>query len=308
MLQYVVKRLGISLITLWVIVTITFILMHAIPGDPLTREKELPPSIRASLMEKYHLDEPLSKQYIIYLEGLAHGDLGPSMKYPGENVQDLIKKGFPVSMQLGLISIGIMLLIGLPAGVISALRQNKWQDRTAMFLATLGVAVPNFVVATLLMYIVGVKLNLLPTSRWVSWESVIMPAIALAGYPTSYIARLVRSSLLEVIGQDYIRTARAKGLPERMVIYKHALKNAMIPLVTYMGPLTAGVLTGSFVIEKIFAIPGLGQHFVMSIGNRDYTTILGVTVFYAAFLILMNLVVDILYGYIDPRIKVGEQE
>lgn len=306
MLRYVIKRLGASIITLWVIVTITFLLMHSIPGDPFTRERELPDSIKAALMEKYHLNEPLSKQYIIYLDGLAHGDLGPSMKYPGENVQDLIRKGFPISLQLGLVSLVFMLLVGVPAGIISALKQNKWQDRTAMFLATLGVAIPNFVLAVLLMYIFGVKLNLLPTSRFVSWQSVIMPAIALAGYPTAYIARLTRSSLLDVISQDYIRTARAKGLSERVVVYKHALKNALIPLITYMGPLSAGILTGSFVVEKIFAIPGLGQHFVMSIGNRDYTTILGVTIFYATFLILMNLIVDLLYGVIDPRIKLGE--
>lgn len=306
MFQYIIKRLGASIITLWVIVTITFLLMHAIPGDPLTREKELPDSIKEALMEKYHLNEPLSKQYVIYLDGLVHGDLGPSMKYPGENVQDLIKKGFPISLQLGLVAIAVMLAVGVPAGIISALRQNKWQDRLAMFLATLGVAVPNFVIATLLMYVLGVKLNLLPTSRWVSWQSVIMPAIALAGYPTAYIARLTRSSLLDVIGQDYIRTARAKGLSERVVVYKHALKNALIPLITYLGPLSAGVLTGSFVVEKIFAIPGLGQHFVMSIGNRDYTTILGVTIFYATFLIVMNLIVDLVYGLIDPRIKIGK--
>lgn len=306
MLRYVTKRLGTSIITLWVIVTITFLLMHSIPGDPFTRERELPDSIKAALMEKYHLNEPLSKQYIIYLDGLAHGDLGPSMKYPGENVQDLIRKGFPISLQLGLVSLVFMLIVGVPAGIISALKQNKWQDRTAMFLATLGVAIPNFVLAVLLMYIFGVKLNLLPTSRFVSWQSVIMPAIALAGYPTAYIARLTRSSLLDVISQDYIRTARAKGLSERVVVYKHALKNALIPLITYMGPLSAGILTGSFVVEKIFAIPGLGQHFVMSIGNRDYTTILGVTIFYATFLILMNLIVDLLYGVIDPRIKLGE--
>ncbi|NLB89198.1 MAG: ABC transporter permease [Syntrophomonadaceae bacterium] len=306
MFQYIVKRLGASIVTIWVIVTITFLLMHAIPGDPLTREKELPDSIKEALMEKYHLNEPLSKQYIIYLEGLLQGDLGPSMKYPGENVQDLIKKGFPVSLELGLVAIALMLAVGVPAGIISALRQNKWQDRFAMFLATLGVAVPNFVIATLLMYILGVKFNILPTSRWVSWQSAIMPSIALAAYPTAYIARLIRSSLLDVIGQDYIRTARAKGLPERVVVYKHALKNALIPLITYMGPLTAGILTGSFVVEKIFAIPGLGQHFVMSIGNRDYTTILGVTVFYATFLVIMNLIVDLVYGLVDPRIKIGK--
>lgn len=306
MLRYIFQRIGTSLVTIWVIITITFILMHAIPGDPFTREKELPESIRISLNEKYHLDQPLSKQYVIYLEGLVHGDLGPSMKYPGETVQDMIQKGFPVSMQLGLVAILLMLLVGVPAGIISALKQNKWQDYTAMLTATLGIAVPNFVLATLLMYIFGVKLGWLPTARWVSWQSVILPAIALSGYPTAYIARLSRSSLLEIIQQDYIRTARAKGLKERKVIYKHALKNALIPLVTYLGPLTASVLTGSFVIEKIFAIPGLGQHFVMSIGNRDYTTILGVTIFYASFLILMNLIVDILYGFIDPRIKIHE--
>ncbi|MFZ5754047.1 MAG: ABC transporter permease, partial [Bacillota bacterium] len=195
---------------------------------------------------------------------------------------------------------------GIPAGIISALRQNKWQDHLAMFLATIGVAIPNFVVATLLIYIFGVKLGWLPTSRWVSWKSTIMPAIALAGYSTAYIARLTRSSFLEIIQQDYIRTARAKGLPERVVIYKHALKNALIPIITYLGPVIATLLTGTFVIEKIFAIPGLGQHFVTSIGNRDYTVILGTTVFYATFMVLMNLLVDIIYGFIDPRIRIGK--
>ncbi len=306
MLRYILKRIGASVLTLWVIITITFILMHSIPGDPFTREKALPESVQAALNEKYHLDKPLMAQYGYYLQDLAHGDLGPSMKYPGETVQEMISDGFPVSLQLGMVAIAVMLLIGVPAGIISALRQNKWQDYTAMFMATLGIAIPNFVLATLLMYVFGVKLGWLPTSRWVSWQSVIMPAVALAGYPTAYIARLTRSSFLEVIQQDYIRTARAKGLPERTVVYKHALKNALIPLVTYLGPLSAGVLTGSFVIEKIFAIPGLGQHFVMSIGNRDYTTILGVTIFYASFLIIMNLLVDIAYGFIDPRIKITE--
>lgn len=306
MLKYILKRILASILTIWVIITITFILMHSIPGDPFTREKALSESVQQSLQQKYHLDKPLLTQYGYYLQGLATGDLGPSMKYPGETVQGLISKGFPVSLQLGLVAIFFMLLLGVPAGIISALRQNKWQDYTAMFMATLGIAIPNFVLATLLMYIFGVKLGWLPTSRWVSWQSVIMPAIALAGYPTAYIARLTRSSFLEVLQQDFIRTARAKGLPERTVVYKHALKNALIPLVTYLGPLTAGVLTGSFVIEKIFAIPGLGQHFVMSIGNRDYTTILGVTIFYASFLIVMNLLVDIAYGFIDPRIKIND--
>lgn len=306
MFRYVLKRIGTSLFTLWVIITITFILMHSIPGDPLTRDKKMPEAIRQNIEAQYHLNEPLWKQYGYYFQGLAHGELGPSLKYEGVTVNEIIGQGFPTSAQLGLAALALMLLVGLPAGVISALRQNQWQDHTAMFMATLGVAVPNFVLATLLIYIFGVKLELLPTSRWVSWQSVIMPAVALAFYPTAYIARLTRSSMLEVIGQDYIRTARAKGLPQRTVLYKHALRNALVPIVTYLGPLIAGVLTGSFVIEKIFAIPGLGQQFVLSISNRDYTTILGVTIFYAAFLIFMNLVVDLLYGVIDPRIRLGK--
>ena len=286
MFRYVLKRIGTSLFTLWVIITITFILMHSIPGDPLTRDKKMPEAIRQNIEAQYHLNEPLWKQYGYYFQGLAHGELGPSLKYEGVTVNEIIGQGFPVSAQLGLAALVLMLLVGLPAGVISALRQNQWQDHTAMFMATLGVAVPNFVLATLLIYIFGVKLELLPTSRWVSWQSVIMPAIALAFYPTAYIARLTRSSMLEVIGQDYIRTARAKGLPQRTVLYKHALRNALVPIVTYLGPLIAGVLTGSFVIEKIFAIPGLGQQFVLSISNRDYTTILGVTIFMPLFLSL----------------------
>lgn len=306
MFRYVLKRIGTSLFTLWVIVTITFILMHSIPGDPLTRDKKMPEAIRQNIEAQYHLNEPLWKQYGYYFQGLTHGELGPSLKYEGVTVNEIIGQGFPVSAQLGLAALVLMLLVGIPAGVISALRQNQWQDHTAMFMATLGVALPNFVLATLLIYIFGVKLELLPTSRWVSWQSVIVPAVALAFYPTAYIARLTRSSMLEVIGQDYIRTARAKGLPQRTVLYKHALRNALVPIVTYLGPLIAGVLTGSFVIEKIFAIPGLGQQFVLSISNRDYTTILGVTIFYAAFLIFMNLVVDLLYGVIDPRIRLGK--
>jgi oligopeptide transport system permease protein len=306
MLTYIVKRLATSIITIWLIITITFALMHAIPGGPFTREKVLPEPVKKNIEKRYHLNDPLWKQYIDYLKNLARGDLGPSFKYQGVTVNKIIADGFPISAQLGLASLAIMLLIGLPAGIISALRQNKWQDHLAMFLATLGVAMPNFVIATLLIYFVGVKLGWLPTSRWISWKSVIMPAIALAGYYTAYIARLTRSSMLEVLQQDYIRTARAKGLPERVVVYKHALKNALIPIVTYLGPLIAGILTGSFVIEKIFAIPGLGQHFVTSISNRDYTTIMGVTVFYATLLVLMNFIVDVVYSFIDPRIRLGK--
>jgi len=304
MLRFILNRIVVSFITIFIIVTITFGLMHAIPGGPFTREKVLPPEVMKNIEERYHLNDPLWKQYTDYLVNLAHGDMGPSFKYPAMSVNEMISTSFPVSAQLGLISLAIMLIVGIPAGIIAALRQNKWQDHLAMFLSTLGIAIPNFVLATLLIYIVGVKLGWLPTSRWVSWKSVIMPSIALASYSTAYIARLTRSSVLEVIQQDYIRTARSKGLSERVVIYKHALKNALLPVVTYLGPLIATVLTGSFVVEKIFAIPGLGQHFVMSIGNRDYTMILGTTIFYATFLVFMNLVVDILYCYVDPRTRI----
>lgn len=306
MFKFILKRLVTSFITIWLVITITFVLMHAIPGGPFTREKGVPEEIQRNIEAKYHLDEPLWKQYTNYLGNLAKGDLGPSFKYQGVTVNEIIAQGFPVSAQLGGVALLIMFLVGIPTGIISALKQNKWQDHLAMFLATLGVAIPNFVVATLLIYFVGVKLGWLPTSRWVSWESVIMPAIALAGYYTAYVARLTRSSLLEIVQQDYIRTARAKGMPERVVIYKHALKNALIPIVTYMGPITAGILTGSFVIEKIFAIPGLGQHFVTSIGNRDYMTILGTTIFYSVFLVSLNFVIDILYSFIDPRIRISK--
>lgn len=304
MLRFIFKRIIASFVTIFIIVTITFGLMHAIPGGPFTREKVLPPEVMKNIEERYHLNDPLWKQYTDYLKNLSHGDLGPSFKYPAMSVNEMIAESFPVSAQLGLISLTLMLAIGIPAGIVAALRQNKWQDSLAMFLSTLGIAVPNFVLATLLIYIVGVKLGWLPTSRWTSWQSVILPSIALASYSTAYIARLTRSSVLEVIQQDYIRTAHSKGLSERVVIYKHALKNALLPVITYLGPLVASVLTGSFVVEKIFAIPGLGQYFVMSIGNRDYTMILGTTIFYATFLVLMNLVVDIIYSFIDPRIRI----
>ncbi|MFZ7101672.1 MAG: ABC transporter permease [Peptococcaceae bacterium] len=306
MVRFMINRMCGALITIFLITTITFILMHAIPGDPLTRDKSIPDSIKKNIKAKYHLDDPLWKQYTIYFQRVAKGDLGPSLKYPGITVNQIIARGFPVSAQLGAAALALMLVIGIPAGIMSALWQNKWPDRLAMFMAALGVAVPNFVLASILIYVFSVKLGWLPTSRWVSWKNMIMPAIALAGYSTAYITRLTRFNILEIIRQDYIRTARSKGLPQRVVIYKHALKNALIPIITYLGPLVASILTGSFVIEKIFAIPGLGQEFVSSIGNRDYTTILGITIFYASLLVTTNFVADIVCSIVDPRIRVGK--
>ncbi|EYE87820.1 peptide ABC transporter permease [Fervidicella metallireducens AeB] len=303
MLNYIVKRIISGVITLWVVITITFILMHLIPGGPFDKEKKVPDKVKKAMEARYNLDKPLWWQYGDYLKGLVKFDLGPSFKYEGRTVNEIIKTGFPVSAQLGGVAVIFSLLLGLPFGIISALKQGKWQDNLVMFLATIGITVPSFVLATLLLYVFGLKLGWFPTMRWGTPLHYVLPVIALAGSPTAIISRLTRSSLLDVVRQDYIRTARAKGIPEKIVIYKHALKNALIPVLTYLGPLIAAVLTGSFVIEKIFTIPGLGKQFVESITNRDFTTILGTTVFYSVLLVVCNLIVDILYAVVDPRIK-----
>lgn len=303
---YVVRRIVSMFITLFFVITLTFVMMHSIPGNPFTGEKKLPPAIEKALMEKYNLDKPLSQQYVDYVSGVAKGDFGPSMKYNGRTVNDLITDGFPVSAELGGLAILLIVIIGIPLGVIAALKQGTWIDRTMIFFAIVGVTIPSFVLATLLIYVFGTRLKLLPTSRWVSWKSRIMPTIALGVSSIAYVARLTRSSMLEVINQDYIRTARAKGLSETVVVFKHALKNALIPVVTYLGPLTAAILTGSFIIEKIFAVPGMGRMFVESISNRDYTVIMGVTIFYSLILVVFIFIVDLIYGLIDPRIKINK--
>jgi oligopeptide transport system permease protein len=289
--------------TLFFVILLTFMLMHAIPGGPFTRDRRLPEAVEQALNEKYHLDDPLPRQFFDYLRGLAMLDLGPSFTYSGRRVNEFIDIGFPVSARVGLLTIVFVILLSIPLGVFAALHNGKWQDMAIMVLATLGVTIPSFVIATLLIYLFSFKLNLLPTFGLSSWKGYILPVIALGGYSLSFITRLIRSSLLEVMGQDYIRTARAKGLPEYQVLLFHALRNAIIPVITIIGPTVAAFLTGSFVIEKIFALPGLGIHFVTSISNRDYTTIMGVTIFYAAFLVIMTLMVDVFYVMVDPRIK-----
>ena len=303
---YVVRRVVSMFITLFFVITLTFVMMHSIPGNPFTGEKKLPPAIEKALLEKYNLDKPLSQQYVDYVSGVAKGDFGPSMKYNGRTVNDMIGDGFPISAELGGLAILLIIIVGIPLGVIAALKQGTWIDRTMMFFAIVGVTIPSFVLATLLIYVFGTRLKVLPTSRWVSWKSRIMPTIALGVSSIAYVARLTRSSMLEVINQDYIRTARAKGLTETVVVFKHALKNALIPVVTYLGPLTAGILTGSFIIEKIFAVPGMGRMFVESISNRDYTVIMGVTIFYSLILVVFIFIVDLVYGLIDPRIKINK--
>lgn len=308
MFRFIINRVIYSLLTLFVVITVTFILMHAIPGGVYTSEKKLPPAIAENIKIKYGTNLPLIKQYILQVKNIAIGDFGLSMKNKGRRVNDIIAEQFPRSARLGVFSITLCLFAGIPLGTISALKVNKWQDRVSMIFVTLGVSVPGFVVAVLSQYYLGVKLRLFPTIGDRTVLHLILPGLALSFFPISFITRLVRSSMLEVLGQDFIRTVRAKGVSEKTVICKHALKNSIMPVVTYMGPLIAGVLTGSFVIESIFNIPGLGVYYVSSILNRDYTVIMGVTVFYAIFLIFMNLAVDIIYVLLDPRIKLRNSE
>ncbi len=301
--RYIFRRVLASLLTLFIIITITFFMMRAIPGGPFTDEKAIPQFVLEKIMQRYHLNDPLYVQYGRYLLNVLCLDLGPSYRYEGMSVNELIANSFPVSFEVGAIALSLALLIGIPAGIISALRRGKWQDRLTMILSVLGVTVPNFVIAAALVYVFSWQLGWVTVGFWEGISTAILPAITLAGYPAAFISRLVRSSMLEILGQDYIRTAYSKGLSERVVIYIHALKNAIIPLMTYLGPLTAGILTGSFVIEQIYGVPGLGTFFVTSITNRDYTTIMGVTIFYSAILVSFNLLADVLLVFIDPRIK-----
>lgn len=303
MRKYIVKRFGMSILTLFVLICLTFAMMHAIPGGPFTSERNVTEAVQAALNEKYHLDDPVIVQFGNYIKDLIHGDLGISYQYQGKSVNDFIREGFPVSGKLGLIAIIFVLLTSIPMGIVAALKNGRWQDMVVMTLATLGVTIPSFVIATMLMYIFAFQLGWFPVFGVASWKSYILPMIALGGYSLSFLARLMRSSLLEVMGQDYIRTARAKGISEFRTVTVHALRNALIPVVTVLGPMVANLVTGSFVIESIFAMPGLGVHYVTSINNRDYTTIMGVTIFYATFLIAIVFIVDLFYCLIDPRIK-----
>ncbi len=308
MKSFYIKRIVSMLITIILITTLTFSMMHSIPGGPFTRERPVPDEIMRALNAKYNLDDPLIIQYLNYMKGLVTFDLGPSYSKIGTTVNDLIVSGFPASAKIGLMATAIIVIIGIPLGVISALRQNKPIDYFVMFLATLGITVPSFVVATVIIYFFAGKLGWIPSFGIENKLGYIGPVIALAGYSLSFVTRLTRSSMLEVLRQDYIRTARANGIKEFSVIMKHAIRNALIPVVTYVGPMIAAILTGSFVIEKIFVIPGIGRHFVESVSNRDYTTIMGITVFYAVFYLIMVFVVDLAYTWIDPRIKFGEDK
>ncbi len=307
MARYVFRRIGSALVILWVIISITFVLMHAIPGGPFTSEKKLPPQVKASIEAKYHLDDPLWKQYADYIGGVVTGDLGPSYKYEGRSVNDIIGESFPVSAQLGLLALCVAVVGGIAAGAISAMRPNGIIDYVITFISTLGISVPTFIIGAVLVYVVAFELGWLPVAMWRGPSYMILPVLTLAAQPMAFIARLTRSGLLDVYQQEYIRTARAKGLGSWNILIRHALGNAILPVITYIGPLAASLLTGSFIVETIFAIPGLGQYFVTSIYNRDYTVILGVTVFYSTLIVVLNIIVDMIYPIIDPRVTTEKE-
>ncbi|MCV2291102.1 dipeptide ABC transporter permease DppB [Bacillus subtilis] len=307
MARYMIKRFWAMAATILVITTLTFVLMKVIPGSPFNEERGTNEAVQKNLEAYYHLDDPLIFQYIFYLKSIITFDFGPSIKKPSDSVNDMLKRGFPVSFELGMTAIVIAVISGLVLGVIAALRRNGFLDYAAMSLAVLGISIPNFILATLLIQQFAVNLKLFPAATWTSPIHMVLPTAALAVGPMAIIARLTRSSMVEVLTQDYIRTAKAKGLSPFKIIVKHALRNALMPVITVLGTLVASILTGSFVIEKIFAIPGMGKYFVESINQRDYPVIMGTTVFYSVILIIMLFLVDLAYGLLDPRIKLHKK-
>ena len=305
MAKYIGSRIAQSAAILLLITCLTFLLMNMVPGGPFLSEKSPSPEVLAAMEEKYGLDKPLSEQLVNYLKGICHGDFGVSFKMQKNRpVVDIIKEMFPISAKVGVIALILAVSVGVPMGCIAAYNRGNKIDSVLRVITTLGISVPGFVVATLLLILFGVKLSWLPTMGLKTPASYIMPCFALSFYSMCYIGRLSRSSMLDVINQDYIRTARAKGVSTFKIVFKHSLRNAFIPVLTYLGPLTAGILTGGFVVETVFSIPGLGRYLVQSVLNKDYPIIMATTIFLAALVILMNLVVDILYKVVDPRIDI----
>ncbi len=303
MIKYIFKRLMYILVALFVIVSLTFFLMRIAPGSPFASEKSLSPEIEAALQAEYGLDNPWYVQYKDYLISTAKFDFGESMKYKGRSTNDMISESFPISLTLGIEAMILAVGFGVLIGVVTALYHNRFPDYLGTTIAVLGISVPSFILAGLLQYFVGLEMKLLPISGWNGFAYSIMPALAIAITHMGFIAKLVRSSMLEQNSSEYVKMARAKGLGKWTTVFKHTLRNALLPVVTYLGPLFAGVITGSFIIEQIFAIPGLGKYFVTSITNRDYTVIMGTTVFYSIILLFAVLIVDIIYGFVDPRIN-----
>ena len=302
MLRYLLGRLLAFPPVLLVIVTGSFFIMRVAPGGPFDMDRALPEAVRANVEAKYHLDEPIVRQYVRYLGDVARGDFGPSFRYPDRTVNELIGLGLPVSLTLGLCALGFAVLVGGTAGVLAAVRHNRFVDYLTMSLALGGVSIPNFVLGPLLVLTFALWLGWLPVAGWGTWRHLVLPSITLGAIYTAYVARLSRAGMLEVLLQDFIRTARAKGVREALVVTRHALPSAVLPVVSYLGPAAAGALTGSVVVETIFSVPGIGRYFVQSALNRDYTMVLGTVVFYSVLLIVFNLIVDCLYAYLDPRV------
>jgi len=303
MTAYIIRRLLGAIPVLWIIVTITFFMMRAAPGGPFSKDRVVPAEVRANIEAKYHLDEPLWKQYLRYMSDLARGDLGPSFRYKDRNVNEILAAGLPVTVKLGALALVFALAVGIPAGCVAALRQNSAADYSTMAFSMIGVSIPNFIVLSLLIYVFAVWKDWLMVSGWGSWRQMVAPVVAL-GFPyAAYIARMSRAGMLEVVRQDYVRTARAKGLYERIVLMRHCLKAGLLPVVSFLGPACAAILTGSLIVESMCGIPGIGREFIQSALNRDYTLTMGTVVLYSTFLIGFNLLVDIFYAFLDPRIS-----
>jgi len=303
MFSLALRRLATAVPTLLVVITVAFFMMRAAPGGPFDEERALPEQIRRNIDAYYHLDRHLLVQYFEYLLNVLRGDLGPSFKVRDFTVNELLASGLPVSLRLGGSAILLALVIGASLGALAALRQNRLADHAVMAVAMTGITLPNFVVAPLLTLLFGVYLHWLPVAGWQSATSAVLPIVALALPQIAYIARLTRGSMIEVLGANYIRTARAKGLGERITVLRHALKPALLPVVSYLGPAAAGLMTGSVVIESIFDIPGVGRHFVKGALNRDYTLVMGTVILFGGFIILFNLLVDLAYGWLDPKVR-----
>ena len=307
MFKYIVKRLVISLFTILILVTVVFFLVRMMPGDPFLSDK-LTPEIRENMLRYYGFDQPLHIQYFRYIKNLLQGDLGVSMHYNGIPVTDIIRDSFPYSANLGIRALLLAFCVGMVLGVVSALNRGKFLDYFCIFIAILGVSLPDFVTGYLLQYVFAIKLKVLPIALWRGFKYTILPTFALSFYTTALLTRIMRASMLEVTGQDYIKVARAKGLSTIQIVTRHQLRNAILPVITILGPVTAAILTGTFIIESIYAIPGMGKFYVSGIQNLDYSQVLGLTVFYGAFIVAANFIVDILYGFVDPRIRVDKRD
>jgi oligopeptide transport system permease protein len=303
MAPFLLKRILHGVVVLWVVATLTFVLLRLTPGGPFDRERKLPPEVVANIEAKYHLDESFLKQYLRYLTAIVRGDLGPSYKYLDRGVNEIIRDTLPTSALLGALAIAFALAVSLPVGLFAAYYRGSLFDRCLMMWAALGISVPHFILGAVLIWALALQLNWFQAGRWDVFSSAILPTITLGAAPAAYLSALLRSSLIETLREDFIRTARAKGITEAGVLFKHALSQSLIPMLTVMGPLTATLLTGSFVVEYVFAIPGMGRFFITAVTDRDYPLIMGVTLIYTALLVGANLIVDLLYGFVDPRIR-----